>query len=112
VSVRLAEQALAKAKLPASIVVDCSHANSLKDHTLQPLVFHDCSHQIQEGNRSIVGLMVESNLLAGSQPIPANLAELKYGVSVTDPCVDWPTTEETLLRARDELAPVLARRAA
>ena len=112
VSVRLAEQALAKAKLPASIVVDCSHANSLKDHTLQPLVFHDCSHQIQEGNRSIVGLMVESNLFAGSQPIPANLAELKYGVSVTDPCVDWATTEETLLRARDELAPVLAARAA
>ncbi len=110
VSVRLAEQALAKAKLPASIVVDCSHANSLKDHTLQPLVFHDCSHQIQEGNRSIVGLMVESNLVAGSQPIPANLAELKYGVSVTDPCVDWATTEEMLLRARDELAPVLKTR--
>jgi 3-deoxy-7-phosphoheptulonate synthase len=110
VSVRLAEQALGKAKLPASIVVDCSHANSLKDHALQPLVFHDCAHQIQEGNRSIVGLMVESNLAAGSQPIPANLAELKYGVSVTDPCVDWPTTEEMLLRARDELAPVLPAR--
>ena len=93
VSVRLAEQALAKAKLPASIVVDCSH-------------------QIQEGNRSIVGLMVESNLFPGSQPIPANLNELKYGVSVTDPCVDWATTEETLLRARDELAPVLAARTA
>jgi 3-deoxy-7-phosphoheptulonate synthase len=112
VSVRLAEQALGKAKLPASIVVDCSHANSLKDHALQPLVFHDCAHQIQEGNRSIVGLMVESNLAAGSQPIPANLAELKYGVSVTDPCVDWPTTEEMLLRARDELAPVLKARSA
>ncbi|MGH8682380.1 MAG: 3-deoxy-7-phosphoheptulonate synthase [Burkholderiales bacterium] len=112
VSVRLAEQALAKAKLPASIVVDCSHANSLKDHTLQPLVFHDCSHQIQEGNRSIVGLMVESNLFAGSQPIPANLAELEYGVSVTDPCVDWATTEETLLRARDELSSVLRSRPA
>jgi 3-deoxy-7-phosphoheptulonate synthase len=56
--------------------------------------------------------MVESNLFPGSQPIPANLNELKYGVSVTDPCVDWATTEETLLRARDELAPVLAARAA
>jgi 3-deoxy-7-phosphoheptulonate synthase len=110
VSVRLAERALAKAQLPASIVVDCSHANSLKDHALQPLVFHDCSHQIREGNRSIVGLMVESNLFSGSQPIPANLAELEYGVSVTDPCVDWLTTEETLLRARDELASVLPAR--
>ena len=111
VSVRLAEGALAGAKLRANIVVDCSHANSLKDHTLQPLVFHDCSHQVQEGNRSIVGLMVESNLGAGSQSIPADLRELKYGVSVTDPCVDWATTEETLLRARDELAPVLPARA-
>ena len=103
VSVRLAEQALAAAKLPANIVVDCSHANSLKDPTLQPLVFHDCVHQIVEGNRSIVGLMVESNIEAGSQPIPADLKKLKYGVSVTDPCVDWATTEEMLLRANEEL---------
>ena len=112
VSVRLAERALAEAKLPANIVVDCSHANALKDHALQPLVFHDCSHQIQEGNRSIVGLMVESNLFPGSQPIPAKLSDLKYGVSVTDPCVDWGTTEEMLLRARNELASVLPARAA
>ena len=111
VSVRLAEQALASAKLAANIVVDCSHANSLKDHTLQPLVFHDCVHQIQEGNRSIVGLMAESNLHAGSQPVPADLRELKYGVSVTDPCVDWETTEEMMLRAGDALRPVLAGRA-
>jgi 3-deoxy-7-phosphoheptulonate synthase len=110
VSVRLAEKALAAAQLPASIVVDCSHANSLKDHALQPLVFHDCSHQIREGNRSIVGLMVESNLAAGNQPIPADLSQLKYGVSVTDACVDWATTEEMLLRAQDELAPVLPAR--
>ena len=74
-------------------------------------MFHDCSHQIREGNRSIVGLMVESNLAAGNQPIPADLAQLKYGVSVTDPCVDWETTEEMLLRARDELATVLPARA-
>ena len=107
VSVRLAERALAAAKLPVNIVVDCSHANSLKDPALQPLVFHDCVHQIVEGNRSIVGLMVESNIEAGSQPIPADLKQLRYGVSVTDPCVDWATTEEMLLRARDELARVL-----
>ena len=107
VSVRLAEKALAAAKLPANIVVDCSHANSLKDPTLQPLVFHDCVHQIVEGNRSIVGLMVESNIEAGSQPIPADLKQLKYGVSVTDPCVDWATTEEMLLRANEELSGAL-----
>jgi 3-deoxy-7-phosphoheptulonate synthase len=112
VSVRLAERALTSAGLPANILVDCAHVNSLKDHTLQPLVFHDCVHQIIEGNRSIVGLMMESNLEAGSQPIPADLSHLQYGVSVTDPCVDWKATEEVILRARDQLAPVLARRRA
>ncbi len=112
VSVRLAERALQAAKLPSNIVIDCSHANSLKDHTLQPLVFHDCIHQINEGNRSIVGLMVESNLHAGCQTIPDDRSQLKYGVSVTDPCVDWATTEEMLLRGRDDVLSALSRRAA
>jgi 3-deoxy-7-phosphoheptulonate synthase len=103
VSVRLAETMLAKAKLPANIVVDCSHANAMKDPALQPLVFHDCVHQILEGNRSIVGLMLESNLEAGNQPIPEDLSKLRYGVSVTDPCIDWPTTEDLLRRANSEL---------
>jgi 3-deoxy-7-phosphoheptulonate synthase len=110
VSVRLAEAALAQAKLPANIVVDCSHANSMKDPALQPLVFMDCVHQIKEGNRSIVGLMLESHLHAGNQPIPADLSKLKYGVSVTDACIDWNTTRELLLRAHAELAPALRRR--
>jgi 3-deoxy-7-phosphoheptulonate synthase len=107
VSVRLAETALVKAKLPASIVVDCSHANSIKDPALQPLVFHDCVHQIIEGNRSIVGLMLESHLNAGNQTIPADLSRLRYGVSVTDACIDWATTEEVLRRAHADLRPVL-----
>ena len=111
VSVRLAEQGLAKAKLAPNIVVDCSHANSMKDHSLQPLVFNDCAHQILEGNRSIVGMMLESNLEAGSQSIPEDLAQLRYGVSVTDPCIDWASTEELLRRARRDLAAVLMRRA-
>jgi 3-deoxy-7-phosphoheptulonate synthase len=110
VSVRLAEKALFAAGLSANIVVDCSHENCLKDHTLQPLVFHDCVHQIVEGNTSIVGLMLESNIEAGCQPIPADVRQLRYGVSVTDPCVDWPTTEDVLLRAREDLAPVLRAR--
>lgn len=111
VSVRLAEQALQKAKLATNIVVDCSHANSMKDPTLQPLVFADCVHQIVEDNRSIVGLMLESNINAGSQNIPADRSQLQYGVSVTDPCIDWGATEELLRRAHRTLKPVLAARA-
>ncbi|MGE5714188.1 MAG: 3-deoxy-7-phosphoheptulonate synthase [Betaproteobacteria bacterium] len=111
VSVRLAEAALQKAGLPANIVVDCSHSNSMKDPALQPLVFMDCVHQIKEGNRSIVGLMLESHLNAGSQPIPSDLAQLRYGVSVTDACIDWATTSELLRRAATELRPALSARA-
>src|SRR3954469_18947183 len=110
VSVRLAEQALAREKLAPNIVVDCSHANSMKDYSLQPLVFNDCVHQIVEGNRSIVGFMLESNLEAGSQAIPEDRSKLRYGVSVTDPCIDWRTTEELLRRARSTLRPVLEAR--
>lgn len=110
VSIAIAEQALAKAKLPCNIVVDCSHANSYKKPDVQPLVMTDCVHQIREGNRSIVGLMVESNIEAGNQPIPADLSQLRYGCSVTDPCVDWATTETMLRRARDVLREVLPQR--
>jgi 3-deoxy-7-phosphoheptulonate synthase len=97
VSIALAERELAAAKLPANIVVDCSHGNSNKDPFVQPLVAENCAQQIVDGNRSIVGLMLESNLHGGSQRIPENLADLEYGVSVTDPCIDWDTTA-TLLR--------------
>jgi 3-deoxy-7-phosphoheptulonate synthase len=97
VSVALAEAALAKAKLPHNIVVDCSHANSYKKPELQPLVMQDCINQIcaqrKSGHRSIVGLMIESFIEAGNQPIPDDLSQLKYGCSVTDACVDWATTE-------------------
>jgi 3-deoxy-7-phosphoheptulonate synthase len=110
VSVRLAENALAKAKLPPSIVVDCSHANSLKDHALQPLVMTDCMHQIKEGNRSIVGTMLESNLAEGSQAIPEDPSKLRYGMSVTDACIDWDTTAEVIRRARAELRTILPAR--
>ena len=112
VSVRLAEGSLERSKLPLSIVIDCSHANSMKDHALQPLVFNDCVHQILEGNRSIVGLMLESNLEAGNQPIPPDRSKLRYGVSVTDPCIDWKTTEDVLQRAHRDLGAALERRRA
>ncbi|WP_412851836.1 3-deoxy-7-phosphoheptulonate synthase [Ectothiorhodospira shaposhnikovii] len=96
VSVALAEQALDKAGIPRNIVVDCSHANSSKNPELQPLVMKDVMHQIREGNRSIVGLMVESFLEAGNQPLTADRSKLRYGCSITDACVDWATTEEMI----------------
>ena len=111
VSVRLAEGALTRARLACNIVIDCSHANSMKDPGLQPLVFRDCIHQILEGNSSIVGMMLESNLEEGSQPIPEDLSKLRYGVSVTDPCMSWASTEELLRGANRELAAVLRARA-
>ncbi len=104
VSIALCEQELARAGLPVSIVVDCSHGNSSKDPSLQPLVADNCVNQVLEGNRSIVGLMLESNLEHGNQPIPADRRELRYGVSVTDGCIDWATTEKLLLDLNRKLA--------
>ena len=97
VSIAVAERELRAAGLPENVVVDCSHGNSNKDPALQPLVAENCVTQIVDGNRSIVGLMLESHLRGGSQPIPKDLSTLEYGVSITDPCIDWPTTERLLL---------------
>ncbi|MGB8931197.1 MAG: 3-deoxy-7-phosphoheptulonate synthase [Anaeromyxobacteraceae bacterium] len=110
VSISLAEQALAKAKLPKNVVVDCSHANSWKKPEMQPLVMKDVVHQIREGNKSVVGFMVESFIEAGSQPIPEDLSKLKYGCSVTDGCVSWETTEEMLRGAHEVLKDLLPAR--
>jgi len=110
VSVKLCEQALDKAKLSHNIMIDCSHANSNKDPGLQPLVAENAANQILEGNRSIIGLMIESNLEWGNQSIPEKLDELKYGVSVTDACIDWKTTESSLRDMSNKLADVLPKR--
>jgi 3-deoxy-7-phosphoheptulonate synthase len=110
VSVSMAEQALTKAKLPANIVVDCSHANSYKKPELQPLVMADIVNQVRLGNQSLVGAMIESNIHAGNQPIPADLTQLKYGCSVTDACVDWDATEKMLRDAAVLLRDVLPER--
>ena len=107
VSVNVAEQALAKGKLPANLVVDCSHANSSKKPELQPLVMADVVNQIRNGNKSLLGVMIESNIEAGNQSIPANLADLKYGCSVTDGCVGWETTEKMIRDAAIMLRDVL-----
>jgi 3-deoxy-7-phosphoheptulonate synthase len=103
VSIAVCEEELRKAGLPLNIVVDCSHANSSKDHRLQPLVMHDCVNQILDGNDSIVGLMLESNLEAGRQALNAEQSDLRYGVSVTDACIDWATTEELIREAHLKL---------
>jgi 3-deoxy-7-phosphoheptulonate synthase len=110
VTVALCEQALAAKKLSTNLVVDCSHENSQKDPALQPLVMHDCMYQILQGNQSIIGFMLESNINFGKQAIPADLSQLQYGVSVTDGCIDWATTEKMLLETRDKLKDVLPMR--
>ncbi len=110
VSVALCEQELSKAKIKANIMIDCSHANSNKDPALQPLVMDNVANQILEGNNSIIGLMVESNLGWGNQGIPKNLCDLQYGVSITDACIDWDATEKTLRGMRDKLKDVLPKR--
>ncbi len=112
VSVAMAEAALKKAKLGNNLVIDCSHANSYKNPELQPLVMQDCINQViaqrKSEHRSIVGLMIESFIESGNQPIPADLSQLKYGCSVTDACVDWATTEKMI---RDAAVALRAQRA-
>jgi len=91
-------------------MVDCSHANSNKDHNLQPLVLDNVSNQILEGNKSIIGVMIESNINAGNQKLSSNPEEMEYGVSVTDACIDWETTEKSLTEMADKLREVLKSR--
>jgi 3-deoxy-7-phosphoheptulonate synthase len=95
---------LEKAKLEPRVIVDCSHAQTNKDYTRQPAVFATLTGQIQSGSRAIMGVMLESNLEAGNQPVSSDRAKLRYGVSVTDPCIDWPTTEHCLAGAARALA--------
>lgn len=87
-----AERLLASAGLRRTVLVDCSHDNSRKKPELQPEVLRDLLVQVAAGNTSILGAMVESNLLAGTQPFPQPKAALRYGVSITDGCIDFPTT--------------------
>ena len=104
------EEALERGGVSQNIMIDCSHANSGKNPDRQPLVLKDMTRQILEGNRSIIGAMLESNIHHGNQSIPADLSELKYGVSVTDACMNWDTTESALIEMADSLRPVLPKR--
>ena len=110
VSVSICEQELSAEGITPNIMVDCSHANSNKDHNLQPLVLDNVANQILEGNTSIVGAMIESHLKAGNQKLSSNPDEMEYGVSVTDACIDWETTESSILGMADKLREVLKKR--
>jgi 3-deoxy-7-phosphoheptulonate synthase len=110
VNVKLCEEALAKAGLSSNIMIDLSHANSSKDHNRQPLVLDDVASQIVAGNASIVGLMIESNIGAGNQSITDNKADLAYGVSVTDACIDWQTTDDCISQFAEKVADSLKQR--
>jgi 3-deoxy-7-phosphoheptulonate synthase len=94
---------LLKAGLEPRVLVDCSHAQTAKDYTRQPAILKALVEQVAKGNRAIMGLMLESNIGAGNQPL-TDRASLKYGVSVTDPCIDWATTERCLVEAAEVLS--------
>ena len=96
VSVNICEQHLLKATIPANIMIDCNHANSNKDPALQSLVMSNVGNQIVEGN-----------LEWGNQSIPKDLKDLKHGVSVTDACVDWATTESMIRELKEKVKAVL-----
>jgi len=95
VSIEQACLILDKAGLPRRLMIDCSHANSHKDHKRQPEVCRDVAKQIAGGNRNVFGVMLESNLVEGAQKL-TNGQALTYGQSITDACMDWNTTEELL----------------
>jgi 3-deoxy-7-phosphoheptulonate synthase len=95
-SIRESAESLKKAGLPEVLMVDCSHANSGKQHARQEEVWRSLVEQRLAESKPIIGVMIESNLSEGSQPIPRNLSDLKYGVSVTDACLGWEVTERIL----------------
>ena len=103
VNVKLTERALKEKELPVNIMIDCSHANSNKDPQLQPLVLDNIAQQILEGNESIIGVMLESHIEAGNQKLTDDKSKLIYGKSITDGCIDWPTTEDALTSIADKL---------
>ena len=103
VSIQEALRLLKKKGLPQVLMVDCSHSNSAKDYRMQPVVWQDAINQRLDGNNGIIGLMLESNLFEGHQKNEGDLSTLKYGVSITDACISWDTTERLILSAHGYL---------
>jgi 3-deoxy-7-phosphoheptulonate synthase len=103
-SIADAETKLQQAGLPGVLMVDCSHANSAKQPARQEDVWRSIIEQRIGGTRSLIGAMLESYLLEGSQPIPKNLSEIRYGISITDACISWEMTERLLRWGYERLA--------
>lgn len=99
-----------KAGLQPSLMIDCSHGNSNKDFRRQPLVINSVIEQINSGNKSITGIMLESNINEGNQTSEQPRSAMKYGVSVTDACIDWETTESVLRDLHQSLQSTLPQR--
>jgi 3-deoxy-7-phosphoheptulonate synthase len=103
-SLREAESRLTAAGLPPIVMVDCSHANSGKQHARQEEVWRSIIEQRVVGNQGLIGAMIESNIHEGSQPISKNRGDLKYGISITDACLGWEATERILRQGHEALA--------
>jgi len=104
VSVTMAEEQMREAGLAPQIMIDCGHANSDKRPRLQAHVLKSALQQRFDGNTSIIGVMIESNIKEGKQPLASDPSKLEYGLSITDPCLSWEDTARLLKFARDELA--------
>ncbi|WP_230660223.1 3-deoxy-7-phosphoheptulonate synthase [Psychrobacter sp. I-STPA10] len=109
-AVAQAENELEKGKANVKIMIDSSHANSGKDPYLQPMVIQNVGEQIQNGNKSIMGMMIESHLKGGRQNLPEDLSTLEYGKSITDGCLDWDSTVASLRNLRNMIKESLAKR--
>jgi len=106
-NLRSAAEQLRAVGLTPRILVDCSHANSEKDHRKQARVWRSVVDQRRDGNTAIIGLMLESNLNPGKQKLTGDPAELEYGVSITDACIGWEETEQLVLEAHEKLQPLM-----
>lgn len=110
VNIKLAEDKLQGSNVNSALMIDCSHGNSNKDYTRQPLVATDVMNQVLEGNQSIIGIMLESNLNEGNQPSTLPPEQMQYGVSITDACINWETTETLLRKLAEKLDQPLKQR--
>ncbi|MEO7100048.1 MAG: 3-deoxy-7-phosphoheptulonate synthase [Luteolibacter sp.] len=103
-SVAATRELLTAHKLPPAIMIDASHGNCRKDHNLMPEVFEEIVRQRVGGDAAVIGAMLESNLIAGSQKFPQPLDQLVHGQSITDACINWETTEKLILQAAEDLS--------
>ena len=103
INIEQARLKLIEKNMPETIMVDCSHGNSMKKYQGQAIVFRNVIDQIIAGNDALIGLMLESNLHEGNQKYSGDVSKLKYGVSITDECISWETTENLLLSAAEKL---------